>query len=292
MLNCNNTTIYVGMVPDGETTKIPADVVNLTGLLDGFGTTQISGLTRPKAEINRSALAGANASRISGAQITERNIVMDIVPQGDGEEMRQALYDILPFDTMLRFYVETKQRCVYIDGYAEELEGDEPNGDEFSVQLSIICPFPWFQSVKLHKVRLDRHSDNLIYNTGDIPAGFIFRIDEPTDGTVFRAFRNLILDVNGTQFLTKKYDDFPTRGSFHPPVVLSTIPGKKSFNLKLEDTDFFKIAFSSMDTKSQWPVLQSGKNVVKVSCTTFIISGEARFEDINWLVWRDTYSGV
>ena len=92
MLNCNNTTIYVGMIPDSETTQIPTDAVNLTGLLDGFGTTQISGLTRPKAEINRSALAGANASRISGAQITERNIVMDIVPQGDGEEMRQALY--------------------------------------------------------------------------------------------------------------------------------------------------------------------------------------------------------
>lgn len=280
------------MPTEAETTRIPPNAVDLLGMLDGFGTTQISGLTRPKAKINRSALAGANASRINGAQITERNIVMDIVPQGDGEEMRQALYDILPFDTMLRFYVETKQRCVYIDGYAEELEGDEPNGDEFSVQVSIICPFPWFQSVKLHKTHLDRYSDNLIYNTGDIPAGFIFRMDEPTDGTVFRAFRNLVIDVNGTQFLTKKYDEFPTRGSFHPPVVLSTIPGKKSFDLKLEDSDFFKIAFSSIDTKSQWPVLQSGKNIVKVSCTQVTTSGESNFEDINWLVWRDTYSGV
>lgn len=279
-------------MPTDETTRIPSNAVDLVGLMDGYGTTQISGLTRPKATINCSKLAGANASRISGAQITERNIVMDIVPQGDGEEMRQALYDILPFDTMLRFYVETKQRCVYIDGYVEELEGDEPNGDEFSVQVSIICPFPWFQSVKLHKTRLDRHSDNLIYNTGDIPAGFIFRMDEPTDGTVFRAFRNLVIDVNGTQFLTKKYDEYPTRGSFHPPVVLSTIPGKKSFGLELEDTDFFKIAFSSIDAKSQWPVLQSGKNIVKVSCTQLTTSGESNFEDINWLVWRDTYSGV
>lgn len=279
-------------MPTDETTRIPSNAVDLVGLIDGYGTTQISGLTRPKATINRSKLAGANASRISGAQISERNIVLTVVPQDDGEALRQELYNILPFDTMLRFYVATKQRCVYIDGYVEELEGDEPNGDEFSVQVSIICPFPWFQSVKLHKTRLDRHSDNLIYNTGDIPAGFIFRMDEPTDGTVFRAFRNLVIDVNGTQFLTKKYDEYPTRGSFHPPVVLSTIPGKKSFNLKLEDTDFFKIAFSSIDTKSQWPVLQSGKNIVKVSCTQLTTSGESNFEDINWLVWRDTYSGV
>ena len=279
-------------MPTDETTRIPSNAVDLVGLIDGYGTTQISGLTRPKATINRSKLAGANASRISGAQISERNIVLTVVPQDDGEALRHELYNILPFDTMLRFYVETKQRCVYIDGYVEELEGDEPNGDEFSVQVSIICPFPWFQSVKLHKTRLDRNSDNLIYNTGDIPAGFIFRMDEPTDGTVFRAFRNLVIDVNGTQFLTKKYDEYPTRGSFHPPVVLSTIPGKKSFGLELEDTDFFKIAFSSIDAKSQWPVLQSGKNIVKVSCTQLTTSGESNFEDINWLVWRDTYSGV
>lgn len=281
-------------MPTDETTRIPSNAVDLVGLIDGYGTTQISGLTRPKATINCSKLAGANASRISGAQISERNIVMTIVPQDDGEALRQDLYNILPFNTMMRFYVATDLRQVFIDGYVEDLGGDadEPNGDEFSVQVSVICPFPWFQSVELHKTRLDRNSDNLIYNTGDIPAGFIFRMDEPTDGTVFRAFRNLVIDVNGTQFLTKKYDEYPIRGSFHPPVVLSTIPGKKSFGLELEDTDFFKIAFSSIDAKSQWPVLQSGKNIVKVSCTQVKTSGESNFEDINWLVWRDTYSGV
>lgn len=285
--------IYVSAVPDDETTRIPADAVDLTsGTMGYMVNDNIDGLSRPDADVSMSALAGANASRIGGRQITERNIVMDIIPLPDFRINRERLYNILPFGETRRFYVETKDRCVFIDGEIEKLGGAFKSDKLFRFGLSIICPFPWFQSVKLHKVRLDRHSDNLIYNTGDIPAGFIFRIDEPTDGTVFRAFRNLILDVNGTQFLTKKYDDFPTRGSFHPPVVLSTIPGKKSFNLKLEDTDFFKIAFSSMDTKSQWPVLQSGKNVVKVSCTTFIISGEARFEDINWLVWRDTYSGV
>lgn len=282
---------YVGRASDDEPTQIPADAIDI--IRSGrYGVKKISGLTRPKADVNRSALAGANASRISGAQITERNIVLDVDPHGDGECNRLALYDILSFDTMLRFYIETDQRTVYIDGYVEEIDGDDVAGRMFGVQISIICPFPWFQSVKLHKTRLDRHSDNLIYNTGDIPAGFIFRMDEPTDGTVFRAFRNLVIDVNGTQFLTKKYDEYPTRGSFHPPVVLSTIPGKKSFDLKLEDTNFFKTAFSSIDTKSQWPVLQSGKNIVKVSCTQVTTSGESNFEDINWLVWRDTYSGV
>lgn len=282
---------YVGKVPDAEITKIPSDAFDLYDKTK-CGIVNFTGLDRPDADIIRSALAGANASRISGSQIPERNIVLTVRPWIAAEINRQELYDNLPFDTDLRFYIVTENRCVFIDGRVEKLGGGRFTQDVTDIQLSIICPFPWFQSVELHKTRLDRHSDNLIYNTGDIPAGFIFRMDEPTDGTVFRAFRNLVIDVNGTQFLTKKYDEFPTRGSFHPPVVLSTIPGKKSFYLKLEDTDFFKIAFSSIDTKSQWPVLQSGKNIVKVSCTQVTTSGDSNFEDINWLVWRDTYSGV
>ena len=282
---------YVGKVPDAETTTIPSDVFDLCDITK-YGIVNFAGLDRPGADISRSALAGANASRICGSQISERNIVLTVRPWIAAEINRQELYDNLPFDTDLRFYIVTDNRCVFIDGRVEKLGGGRFTQDVTDIQLSIICPFPWFQSVKLHKTRLDRHSDNLIYNTGDIPAGFIFRMDEPTDGTVFRAFRNLVIDVNGTQFLTKKYDEYPTRGSFRPPVVLSTITGKKSFNLKLEDTDFFKIAFSSIDTKSQWPVLQSGKNIVKVSCTQVTTSGDSNFEDINWLVWRDTYSGV
>lgn len=259
-------------MPTDETTKIPTDVVNLTGLLDGFGTTQISGLTRPKAEINRSALAGANASRISGARITERNIVMDIVPQGDGEEMRQALYDILPFDTMLRFYVETKQRCVYIDGYAEELEGDEPNGDEFSVQVSIICPFPWFQSVRLHTMKLVV-GENTARNDGDIPAGFWLEInnDDPDDATI----NNLSLSIDG--------ESFGYTGSIVAPYIC-TIPGRKKLNGHSRDGS---PAFGMMNRDSDWIALKHGENIITVSTTT-----APQFEASNTLYFRDTYSGV
>ena len=281
MLNCNNTTIYVGMVPDGETTKIPADVVNLTGLLDGFGTTQISGLTRPKAEINRSALAGANASRISGAQITERNIVMDIVPQGDGEEMRQALYDILPFDTMLRFYVETKQRCVYIDGYAEELEGDEPNGDEFSVQVSIICPFPWFQSVELHSQSLVVGNNNPILYDGDVPAGWTLNVPPQESPPLVGSVGDLEITISG--------ETFAYSGNISVPTIC-TIPGRKSFTgIRSATGDTRHPAFDAMIAGCQWPMISRNGNNVSVSC-----SDETRefFENQNVFTYRDTYSGV
>ena len=281
MLNCNNTTIYVGTIPDSETTQIPADAVNLTGLLDGFGTTQISGLTRPKAEINRSALAGANASRISGAQITERNIVMDIVPQGDGEEMRQALYDILPFDTMLRFYVETKQRCVYIDGYAEELEGDEPNGDEFSVQVSIICPFPWFQSVELHSQSLVVGNNNPILYDGDVPAGWTLNVPPQESPPLVGSVGDLEITISG--------ETFAYSGNISVPTICA-IPGRKSFTgIRSATGDTRHPAFDAMIAGCQWPMISRNGNNVSVSC-----SDETRdfFEKQNVFTYRDTYSGV
>lgn len=284
MLNCNNTTIYVGTIPDSETTQIPADAVNLTGLLDGFGTTQISGLTRPKAEINRSALAGANASRISGAQITERNIVMDIVPQGDGEEMRQALYDILPFDTMLRFYVETKQRCVYIDGYVEELEGDEPNGDEFSVQVSVICPFPWFQSVRPHSVNLVV-GDNTVRYDGDIPAGFTLDVPAQESPPLVGSVGDLAITIGGKTFAYSGNVSIPT---------ICTIPSRKRFTGSRKSTGSevsttTAPAFGAMTAGCQWPMLDRNNKTVTVSCSA---ATQEFFERQNVFSWRDTYSGV
>ena len=281
MLNCNNTTIYVGTIPDSETTQIPADAVNLTGLLDGFGTTQISGLTRPKAEINRSALAGANASRISGAQITERNIVMDIVPQGDGEEMRQALYDILPFDTMLRFYVETKQRCVYIDGYAEELEGDEPNGDEFSVQVSIICPFPWFQSVELHSQSLVVGNNNPILYDGDVPAGWTLNVPPQESPPLVGSVGDLEITISG--------ETFAYSGNISVPTICA-IPGRKSFTgIRSATGDTRHPAFDAMIAGCQWPMISRNGNNVSVSCSD---ATREFFENQNVFTYRDTYSGV
>ena len=281
MLNCNNTTIYVGMIPDSETTQIPADAVNLTGLLDGFGTTQISGLTRPKAEINRSALAGANASRISGAQITERNIVMDIVPQGDGEEMRQALYDILPFDTMLRFYVATKQRCVYIDGYVEELEGDEPNGDEFSVQVSIICPFPWFQSVELHSQSLVVGNNNPILYDGDVPAGWTLNVPPQESPPLVGSVGDLEITISG--------ETFAYSGNISVPTICA-IPGRKSFTgIRSATGDTRHPAFDAMIAGCPWPMIGRNGNNVSVSCSD---ATREFFEKQNVFTYRDTYSGV
>lgn len=274
-------------MPTDETTRIPSNAVDLVGLIDGYGTTQISGLTRPKATINRSKLAGANASRISGAQISERNIVLTVVPQDDGEALRQELYNILPFDTMLRFYVATKQRCVYIDGYVEELEGDEPNGDEFSVQVSIICPFPWFQSVELHtqEILAQRTSAFTARNDGDIPAGFVLKNSDHFNNY---SIIGLKVDVGGNAFQANANSEDPLENRMRSPIELATTRGSRKFMAQSDVPAFALIAKDSV-----WPQLPAGNNDITVTTSfTWEISEEDFDKPFFYFRWRDTYSGV
>jgi len=271
---------------EAETTRIPPNAVDLVGMLDGYGATQIGGLTRPKATINRSKLAGANASRISGAQIAERNIVITVVPQDDGEALRQELYNILPFDTMLRFYIETERRQVFIDGYVEDLGGDsdEPNGEEFAPQISIICPFPWFQSVKLHTAQL-KAGDNIIRNDGDIPAGFRLEVEGHANMVQLVDFE---LTAGGETFATKADTNVIA------PIELNTVPGKRTFKCSNSghiSTGTWKPSFSYLAADTKWPKIPGGTQAISVAYTSGG-EGEYIFDNLNALYWRDTYSGV
>lgn len=274
---------YVGRASDDEPTQIPADAIDI--IRSGrYGVKKISGLTRPKADVNRSALAGANASRISGAQITERNIVLDVDPHGDEECNRLALYDILPFDTILRFYIETDQRTVYIDGYVEEIDGDDVAGRVFGVQISIVCPFPWFQSVKLHTAQL-KAGDNIIRNGGDIHAGFRLEVEGRANMVQLVDFK---LNAGGETFATKADTNVIA------PVELITLPGKRTFKCSNGghiSTGKWKPSFTYLDADTKWPNIPGGTQIINVSYTEGGVDPYI-FDNMNTLYWRDTYSGV
>lgn len=277
-----NTRIYVGPAPDedNETTSIPHNAVDLTGLLDGYGVTQINGLARPKAQINRSVLAGANASRISGAQISERNITLSVVPQGDGEEMRQALYSILPFNTMLRFYVKTANRQVFIDGYVEDMGGEEPNGEEYIATVSVLCPFPWFQSVELHQPKLVVGENTLPYD-GDVAAGFTLSVPAQLSPPLQGSVGDLTLTIGGKTFAYS--------GNISVPKIC-TIPGRKKF-LGIRSTAGSNMApaFSALAANSEWVTISRGNTTLTVSCSENTVDW---FNQQNVFTYRDTYSGV
>lgn len=274
---------YVGKVPDAETTTIPSDVFDLCDITK-YGIVNFTGLDRPGADISRSALAGANASRISGSQISERNIVLTIRPWISAEINRQELYDHLPYDTDLRFYVVTENRCVFIDGRIEKLGGGGFTKNVTDIQLSILCPFPWFQSVKLHTAQL-KADDNIIRNDGDIPAGFRLEV---------KGHANM---VNLVDFeLTAGGETFATKADTNviAPIELNTVSGKRTFKCSNSghiSSGTWKPSFSYLAADAKWPKIPAGSQTINVSYTSGG-EGEYIFDNMNTLYWRDTYSGV
>lgn len=269
---------YVGAVPDGDITNLPSGITDLMNFKQ-YGVSSISGLTRPKAEVNRSALAGANASRISGAQIAERNIVLNVDPRA-GEASRQELYDVLPFDTMLRFYVITERRKVFIDGYIETIEGDDVAGSIFGVQVSILCPFPWFQSIRLHKANLTV-GDNIICYDGDVPAGFTLDVPQQITPPLIGSVGDLSVSVGGKTFAYSGRIAIPH---------ICTIPGKKQFyGIRKDAGNTAAPAFGAMVSGCQWPTISKGDKIVTISCAE---ADTEWFEQQNVFAYRYTYSGV
>lgn len=270
---------YVGKVPDAEITKIPSDAFDLYDKTK-CGIVNFTGLDRPDADISRSALAGANASRISGSQIPERNIVLTVRPWIAAEINRQELYDNLPFDTDLRFYIVTENRCVFIDGRVEKLGGGRFTQDVTDIQLSIICPFPWFQSVELHSVNLVV-GDNTVRYDGDVPAGFTLNVPPQESPPLVGSVGDLEITISG--------ETFAYSGNISVPTICA-IPGRKSFTgIHSATGDTRHPAFDAMIAGCQWPMISRNGNNVSVSCSD---ATREFFEKQNVFTYRDTYSGV
>ena len=285
MLDTAPPKIYVSKVPDAETTSIPSDAVELTSGVDGYMVnSSIDGLARPDAEIARSALAGANASRISGRQIPYRNIVLDVIPMPEINTNRERLYNILPYGETLRFYFEKRGKIVFIDGEIEKMDGTFAPGELFRFGVSIICPFPWFQSVKLHTAQL-KAGDNIIRNDGDIPAGFRMEVKGHANMVQLIDFK---LNSGGETFATKADTNVLA------PVELITVPGKRTFKCSNSghiSTGAWKPSFAYMDADTKWPKIPAGTQAINVSYTEGGVDPYI-FDNLNTLYWRDTYSGV
>lgn len=286
-------SIYVGTVPDEEITEMPSDVTCLTDINEyGFFINDtIEGLGRPDADVITSSIAGTNASKIAGSYIRSRNIVFDVLVYPvesardmSGDELlldvaneRMRLYRTLPFDANLRFYFKISNRKLFIDGYVEKLSTNYEPGKPPRFTVSIICPFPWFQSVSLATTTLTANTAQTVAYAGDIPAGFTFY--SPT----------IASDLS----ITIGDETFAYSGAVSMPKIC-TIPGQKSFtgyrtSIAGGAIDAHGPAIGAISSGSKWPTLSRKNREITVSCAEDSVS---TLNANNSFTYRNTYSGV
>lgn len=178
---------------NGETFELSHNTQN-------YAVVGVQGLTPPPTAVNTSTGGALDGTFFNSARLEQRNIVIDIILNGDIEGNRQQLYKIFPRKTVCTVYFKNKNRNVKISGYVEALEGDLFVQRE-QMQISIICPRPFWEDMQTIYTELSNvvkmfqfpffideatpipFSDMqdyplcTIYNSGDVVCGCIIKVN-------------------------------------------------------------------------------------------------------------------
>lgn len=136
---------------------------------------KVTGLNPPPATISTSPIATKDGSIFTNASVDNRNIVLTLAPTRDNAEgLRTSLYSIFKVKEPISLEIKTGIRTATIDGYVESIEAD-PFSKKERVQISIICPDPYFLSEEENKLII--YPRTVVVTESDTAHGAIFEIN-------------------------------------------------------------------------------------------------------------------
>ena len=106
----------------------------------------LTGTGSPAATINRTKAGVADGTRFNSSTVGERNLLLTIYLLRDIERARMNLYRFFATKSRVRIYYQTESLDVYAEGYVETAEIN-PWDQNQNMQVSIICPMPFWQDV-------------------------------------------------------------------------------------------------------------------------------------------------
>lgn len=253
------------------------EIFELTHDSKDYYITSVQGLTPPPTIINTATAGTIDGTFFNSARLEQRNIVITVVLNGDIEKNRQALYRIFPRKTKCTVYFANQNRDVKIEGYVEALESDLFSMRE-QVQISIICPRPYFQSLydiynELSKILalfefpfsittpipfseyLDAPMCYLI-NEGDAACGSIIEVD------VFNSVSGLKI----TNTTNQTHFELNYSLQANDRVIIDTNSGQ--MGVKLQRSGVFTNLLNYVTQGSTWLKILPGKNVFTFTLTT------------------------
>lgn len=237
----------------------------------------VQGLTPPETAVNTATAGTIDGTFFNSARVNQRNIVITLVPNGDIEANRQLLYKMFRLKTKCTIYFKNKYRDVKIDGYVEMLESDLFTMRQ-EVQISIICPRPYFQGLidlytELSKiVALFEFPFSIVT---PIPFSEISDVPITTINNVGDAVCGTIIDIDVTDTCsglkisnTSNQTFFELNFSFqaNDHVTINTNSGQMGVSLRRGDTTTNLLNYVSKD--STWLKIQPAENTFTFSLTT------------------------
>ena len=272
------------------------EIFELSHNTQNYAVIGVQGLTRPQTAVNTSAGGGIDGAFFNSARVGVRNIVIDIILNGDIETNRQRLYRIFPQKTACTVYFKNKNRDVKISGYVEVLEGDLFSQRE-AMQISIICPRPFWESMQTIYTELSNILRMFqfpfaiaetpgvpmseiqdfpvvnVNNGGDIPGGCIININIKYNGSSTVSVGNLkIYNVTTQEFFGFSGQSFGGGDQ----ITINTISGQMSVTLTRNGTETNLLNYVAAG--STWFKLRPGENLFTFTCDNNADVVEITFE--------------
>lgn len=271
----------------------------------GFIVKEITGLGPSKATISTTALATTDGAVFNGARLEPRNIVLtlDLSLAADAEELRQLTYRYFPIKKHLTFGVETKGRKLEAYGYVESNEPDIFSSGE-TVQISIVCPDPYFYSASgknvtvfsgivpmfefpfsnesttenlLEMGAIMHRQENTVVYTGDASVGVTITIHAIGDGikniTIYNSRTREMMKVNTDLIKTMTGEAFHTGDD----IIICTKRGMKSVTLlRVGKTTNI---LNALARDSSWFQLSKGDNMFAYDCEEGALNVQFKIEN-------------
>lgn len=279
----------------------------------GIAITDITGIDAVSADIYDQEMASSDGSIYTSSRAKKRNIVISakLLPVDTVEKVRHLLYKMFPVkrSTTLRFKTET--RVCEIDGYVES-NAHVIFKDQVTVQISIICPYPYFHSAgndgenityfygiepmfefPFSNESLDDNliefgsivnkKENVITYGGDEDVGVTIRIDafgEAGSITIYNVLTRESLHLDNEKLKTMTGSGIKQGDE----IIISTVKNNKYIQL-LRDGKYTNI-LNCLDRDSDWISLSNGDNV-------FAYEADSGADNLQFCIENDIlYTGV
>ena len=281
-------------------TNEQGDSLMLTGREKEWQVVSISGLDAPSAQVNMTKIAGMDGALKNSATVNTRNIVILLRINGDVGANRRTLNRYFHVKQTVTFYFEEGEMNVYAEGVVENIECDPFSISEL-YQVSIECPFPYFQ---------DCYGDT--YWLSNSARGFEFPfaidLDEPVAFSEYEAGRvTEIENETGveTGFTLNAMFDTDQATSF----TLQNVDTGESITISYSFQKGDLLAFDTRDTTlvialkrdgswyNMFPYMSSGFTILKlhsgINRLAYMTNGHFydEFVDVR-LFYRATWQGV
>ena len=270
----------------------------------------ITGLGPVKADINMTNIASSDGSLYNSSRATYRNITMKLglMFAPTIEDSRLKTYKYFPIKKKIKLTIETDNRICECYGYVESNEPDIFSKSE-TVNISIICPDPYFYSVNKELVTFygvekafefpfsnESLTDDLIefghvttntrqtiYYTGDAEVGItiiIHAIGKVTNLTIWNVSTRESMHINDDKLITIIGSGIDTADD----IIITTLKNSKS--IQLFRNGIYTNILNCLDRNTDWFKISKGDNIFAFTSDYGNSNMEMRIE------YQNAYEGV